>query len=127
MITFTSMKSILAGVGGTLVLALFCTTFTTLDKILVIMPLFLAFNGALIGFRLVETMKSRLRETGLFSWVMGMGGGAAVFFVVNLAGRMINSPFGLNFLDLAVYLLVPGIASFLGAKLAIKHFNLTPA
>ena len=122
--TIASIKSILAGVGGTLVLAAFCTTFITLEKVLTIIPLFIAFNGALTGFKVVETLKSRIRDIGLFSLVMGVGGGAATFAVVNLTGRWIGHPFYLTLADLAIYIVVSGVTSYMGAKLAAKHFNI---
>ena len=122
--TKEAVKSILAGLGGTLILALFCTTFIAIEKVLFIMPLFIAFNGAMTGYRVVDVMRERIRNTGLFSLVMGVGGGAATFFVVNLTGHMMNNPFGLTFTDLSVYVGVSGVTSYLGARLASKYFNL---
>lgn len=122
--TAASIKSVLAGVGGTLVLSVFCTTFITVEKVLFIIPLFIAFNGALIGFRLVEGMKDRIKNAGFYSFIMGIGGGAATFSVVNLTGRMIGNPFGLGFTDMFIYIFVSGVTSYLGAKLACRYFNL---
>lgn len=122
--TITAIKSILVGVGGTLVLAMFCTTFISIEKVLFIIPVFVAFNGALTGYRLVEEMKDRLRNIGILSFVMGVGGGAATFSVVNLTGRLLNNPFGLGLADMAIYIGVSGVTSYLGARLATKYFNL---
>ena len=122
--TITAIKSILAGVGGTLVLAVFCTTFISIEKVLFIIPIFVAFNGALTGYRVVEEMKNRIRNIGFFSFMMGIGGGAATFSVVNLTGRMLNNPFGLGLTDMVIYIGVSGVTSYLGARLATKYFNL---
>ncbi len=122
--TLTSIKSILTGMGGTLILALFCTTFLTIEKVWFIMPLFIAFNGGMTGFRIVEVLKDKIRNIGFFSFVMGVGGGAATFSVVNLIGRVINSPFSLSLLDLGLYILVSGVTSYLGARLAVKYFKI---
>ena len=123
--TLISIKSILAGGFGSVILGLFCTLFISLEKVLAIMPLFIAFNGCLIGFRLVEALKDRTGQVTIFCFVMGIGGGAVAFSVVNLSGRLMNNPFGLNFTDLFVYLLLSGITSVLGAKLAVRYFNLS--
>ena len=122
--TLTSIKSVLTGGLGSVILGLFCTTFISLEKVLTIMPLFIAFNGCLIGFRLVEEMKDRAGKVVFFSFVMGVGGGAVAFSLVNLSGRLINNPFGLNFTDMFVYLLLSGITSVLGAELAVRYFNI---
>lgn len=124
MMTLNSIKSMLAGAGGSLVLALFCSTFIALEKVLFILPLFIAFNGCLTGFRLVEVMRDKMENRGVFSFIMGIGSGAAVFSVVNMAGRMINNPFGLTFTDLFLYLTVSGVTSCLGAWLAVRYFKL---
>ena len=122
--TVVSLKSILIGAFGTLILALFCTTFIRLDKVLAIIPVFIAFNGCLTGFRMVEQIKERLPHLGLFSFIMGLGGGAMTFSVVNLTGRIINNPFALTFFDMFLYLFLSGVTSYLGARLAVRYFNL---
>jgi hypothetical protein len=123
-VTISAIKSILAGVGGTFVLAAFCTTFIAIEKVLFIMPLFIAFNGTMTGFRVVEALQDRIRNFTLFSFVMGAGSGAATFSVIDLTGRMMNNPFGLTFMDLGLYIVVSGVTSYLGAKLAARYFNL---
>lgn len=122
--TVVSLKSILIGAFGTLILALFCTTFIRLDKVLAIIPVFIAFNGCLTGFRMVEQIKKRLPHLGFFSFIMGLGGGAVTFSVVNLTGRIINNPFALTFFDMFLYLFLSGVTSYLGARLAVRYFNL---
>ena len=122
--TFAALKSIGVGIGGSLILALFCSTFITIDKILVIMPFFIAFNGAMTGYRLVEVLKERIASVPVFTLVLGIGGGAATFVIVNFAGAVIQNSFSLTLLDLFVYMGVSGITSYLGAKLAVRYFNL---
>jgi hypothetical protein len=122
--TLSALKSIFVGVGGSLILAVFCTTFISIEKILFIIPFFVAFNGALTGYNLVEALKDRISNVPLFSVVLGVGGGAATFAALNIAGAHVNDPFSLNIFDLVIYMVVSGITSYLGAKLAVRYFNL---
>jgi len=122
--TFPALKSILIGVGGSLILAVFCSTFIAIDKVLFILPLFIGFNGALTGYRLVEVMKNRILNVFLFSLVLGVGGGALTFVAVNFAVSYMGNSFLLNIYDLFIYMAVSGITSYLGAKLAVRYFNL---
>ena len=122
--TITTLKSIFTGVGGSLILAVFCSTFIAIDKILFIMPVFIAFNGAMTGYRLVEVMKKKIENISVFSFVLGIGGGALTFIALNLAGPYVTNPFSLDIYDLFIYMTVSGITSYLGAKLAVRYFNL---
>jgi len=126
--TIPALKSIVIGVGGTLILVLFCSTFIAVDKILFIIPLFIAFNGAMTGYRLVEVLKTRISNIPLFSFVLGVGTGAftfvAVNFAMNFTGPFMGNGFLLNIYDLFIYMAVSGITSYLGAKLAVRYFNL---
>ena len=122
--TIASLKSIFIGVGGSLVLAVFCSTFIALEKILFIMPFFIGFNGATTGYRLVEVMKKRIKNAPRFSFVLGVGGGALTFVAINFAGSFMRNPISLNIYDLFIYMAVSGITSYLGAKLAVRYFNL---
>ena len=126
--TIASLKSIFIGVGGSLILAVFFSTFIAMEKILFILPLFIGFNGAMTGYRLVEVLKTRIRNVSLFSFVLGVGTGALTFAAVNLAinytGPIMGNTFFLDIYDLFVYMAVSGITSYLGAKLAVRYFNL---
>jgi hypothetical protein len=122
--TIAALKSIFTGIGGSLILAGFCSTFLTMDKILFILPLFIAFNGAMTGYRLVEVLKEKIMNVPVFSFVLGAGGGAATFAIVNFAGSMVPNPFSLTLSDLFIYMAISGITSYLGAKLAVRYFNL---
>ncbi|WP_300455386.1 hypothetical protein [Desulfobacula sp.] len=121
--TISALKSMIEGIGGSLILALFCSTFMGLDKILFILPVFIAFNGAMTGYRLVEVLKKKISNAPLFSFVLGIGGGAATFAIVNLIGSVVGKPFSLTLYDLFVYMAVSGMTSYLGAKLAVRYFN----
>jgi len=122
--TIAAVKSIFIGVGGSLILAVFCSTFIALDKILFIIPLFIAFNGAMTGYRLVEVLKNSIFNIPLFSFVLGVGGGALTFVAINFMGAFIKNIFLLNITDLFIYMAVSGITSYLGAKLAVRYFKL---
>lgn len=88
------------------------------------MPVFIAFNGAMTGYRLVEVMKKKIMNISVFSFVLGVGGGALTFVTLNLAGQYVSNPFSLNIYDLFIYMTISGITSYLGAKLAVRYFNL---
>jgi len=126
--TLAAVKSIFIGVGGSLILAVFCSTFIVTDKILFILPLFIAFNGAMTGYRLVEVLKDRIMNIPLFSFVLGVGTGALTFvavnFAINFVGPFMGNTVLLNIIDLFIYMAVSGITSYLGAKLAVRYFNL---
>ena len=122
--TIAALKSIFIGVGGSMILAVFCSTFIAIDKILFILPMFIAFNGAMTGYRLVEALKTEIINISLFSFVLGVGGGALTFVAVNFAGLFMGNTFSLNIYDLFIYMAVSGITSYLGAKLAVRYFNL---
>ena len=122
--TVTAVKSIITGVGGSLILAVFCLTFMTMDKVLFIMPLFVAFNGAMTGYRLVEVLKNQIKNIPVFSLVFGIGCGALTFVIVNFAGSFMQDALLLHIYDLMIYMAVSGFTSYLGAKLAVRYFNL---
>ena len=122
--TIATLKSIFIGVGGSLILAVFCSTFIAIEKIVFIMPLFIAFNGAITGYKIVDTLKNSIMNIPLFSFVLGIGSGAITFVAVNFAGSFINEGLLLNIYDLLIYMVVSGITSYLGAKLAVRYFNL---
>lgn len=122
--TLASIKSILTGVGGSLILAVFCSTFLAVDKILFILPVFIAFNGAITGYRTVELLQDKIVNVSFFSFVLGIGGGALSFIAANCAGSYMKNFYLLNIYDLFFYMTVSGVTSYLGAKLAVRYFNL---
>lgn len=126
--TLPALKAIAIGVGGSLILALFCLTFLALDKILFILPVFIGFNGTITGYKLVEMLKTRIMNISVFSLVLGVGAGALTFVAVTLAlrfaGPIMGNIYSLNMYDLFVYMGVSGLTSYLGAKLAVRYFNL---
>ena len=126
--TKASFKSMGSGIGGSLILALFCMTFLTLEKVVFILPLFLAFTGAMTGYQLVDNLREGIKGRFLFPFVMGAGQGAAVFAIVRVAGPIAGAwpvgYLGLTGTDLIVYILVSAVTSYLGARLAARYFNL---
>ncbi len=122
--TLAVLKSVFAGVGGSLVLTFFFSTFLSIEKILSLMPVILGFNGLVLGYGLVESLRSRISNYGVFTFVMGAGEGAAVFVAVKLIGNLMKIGFSPTGYDLAVYILLSGITSVLGARLAVRYFNL---
>ncbi len=122
--TVSALKSVFIGVGGSLILAAFCCTFIAVDRVLFILPVFIGFNGMVTGYRLVDMLRQRIANVPVFSFVLGVGGGAVTFVAVNFAGSFIRDAFSLSLYDLAIYMAVSGITSYLGAKLAVRYFSL---
>jgi uncharacterized protein YacL len=122
--TVSALKSVFIGVGGSLILAAFCCTFIAVDKVLFIFPVFIGFNGMVTGYRLVDMLRERIANVPVFSFVLGVGGGAVTFVAVNFSGSFMPDAFSLDIYDLAIYMVVSGITSYLGAKLAVRYFSL---
>ncbi|MCG8686201.1 MAG: hypothetical protein MI892_15080 [Desulfobacterales bacterium] len=126
--TTASIKSMGSGIGGAIILAIFCMTFLTLEKVVFIIPLFLAFTGAMTGFQLVDTLRGRIHGRFFFPFVMGAGQGGAVFAIVTVTGPLTGlwpmGYLGLTVSDLMIYIAVSGVTSYLGARLAARYFNL---
>ncbi|MCK5837592.1 MAG: hypothetical protein KAH09_10030 [Desulfobacula sp.] len=122
--TVSALKSVFAGIGGSLLLVGFCSTFLPMDKTLFFLPFFIAFNSAMAGYRLVEVLKNKIFNIPVFSSVLGVGGGGVTFTIVNFAGTVLQESVPLSMVDLLIYMTVSGITSYLGAKLAVRYFNL---
>lgn len=110
--------------GGAIVLALFSTTFLTIEKALFITPLFLAFTGAMIGFQLVDSLRDQIHGRFVFPFIMGAGQGAGVFALIMVAGEISGENIPVTGADLVIYIIVSGVTSYLGARLAARYFNL---
>ncbi|PIE61193.1 MAG: hypothetical protein CSA29_04545 [Desulfobacterales bacterium] len=122
--TAVSIKSLGSGIGGAVVLTFFAGTFLTVEKAVFIIPLFLSFTGAMIGFQVVSALGNRIRGKFIFHFVMGAGQGVAVFSIVNVIVPMFGGYLLLSAVDLLIYMIVSGVACCLGARLAVRHFNL---
>lgn len=122
--TLSSAKSMGAGIGGVIVLGLFCSTFMAMEKVMFILPLFIGFAGAMTGFQLVDILREQIRGRFVFPLVMGAGQGAVVFCMVSFVLPWLGTPFPMSLTDLVVYMAVSGITSVLGARLAVRYFNL---
>ena len=88
------------------------------------MPGILGFNGLVLGYGLVDRIRSRISNYNLFSFVMGLGEGAGVFVVLKLMETFLRSGVTPTGVDLLIYMFVSGVTSFLGARLAVRYFNL---
>ena len=121
--TLSSVRSMGAGIGGVIVLALFCSTFMAMEKVMFILPLFMGFAGAMTGFGLVDILREQIHGRFVFPLVMGVGQGAVVFCIVSFVLPRLGSLFPLSLADLIVYMVVSGITSVLGARLAVRYFN----
>jgi hypothetical protein len=118
------MKSTLIGFGGCVIIAIFLAKIISFEKMLNIMPGVIAFNGALIGYRLIESARSDLRRKMLMSVITGMMGGVFVWSALNIPVFYLTGSFILSFADLILYGFVSGGASVLGAKLAVRYLNI---
>ena len=100
MMTLTALKSMAAGVGGALVLTLFCTTFMTVDKVLFLVPFLIGVNGLFSGYRMVERLKESAERFRLFTFATGLLEGALIFFALNFLGGRLETAFFLSGFDL---------------------------
>lgn len=122
--TLSVLKYVVIDLGGTLVLTLFFSTFLSIEKSLSLMPVIIGFNGLVLGYGLVEGLRSSISHYGMFSFIMGVGTGAAVFVGVKWMAPFAGSGLVPAMDDLVIYGIVSGVTSFLGARLAVRYFNL---
>ena len=123
-LTWEISRSILIGVGGTLLMFLFLATFLHLFTTIKFIPWIIAFNGAVSGYSLVDRTRESIRHKKLISALTGAMIAAVTSAVLIL---MSNYHLGENLLplsDVAFFILVGVIGSELGTLLGVKYFKL---
>lgn len=116
--------SILAGVFGTLVLAVFLGGIFSMDALLKILPWIIGFNTLLTGYTLIDRTRERFARKRL--WVLGAGicNVVLAFVLLNALSAYVLGGFILDGSDFLRFLVVGVVCSFLGAGLGVKYFNL---
>ncbi len=76
------LNPLFSGVGGSLILGIFCSTFMITNKVIAIMPLFIAFNSAMTGYKIVENINNQVETLHLLTFIFGVAGGALTFATV---------------------------------------------
>ncbi|MDM8544212.1 hypothetical protein QUF90_24305 [Desulfococcaceae bacterium HSG9] len=119
-----ALYSIIVGVVGVLILAVFFTVPVRVASLSFLMPWFMAFNCALTGYMLLEKTLDRLKYKRTFA----VGAGVAVVVLVCASMFFIlpavidTSQITVN--DLLLWFIIGAVFSWLGGILAIKYDNL---
>ena len=116
--------SILTGIGGNALVFLFLTTFLPFWGAIKFLPWIIAFNTAVSGYALVDKTRDLIHHKKLLAGLVG----AVIVAVTCVLLVMLSFYFVAdNFLalhDVAFFLVIGVIGSWLGALLAIKYFKL---
>lgn len=115
---------IFIGVLGTVILAAFLSGLMSAEKLAGLLPLVVAFNGALTGFNIIEKAKNGIRRKLLAGSLAGMATGAAAFAALNalyfyLTGGYLLSASGLPLLSVCGF-----VSAGAAAMLAVRYFDL---
>jgi hypothetical protein len=116
--------SILAGVFGTLVLAVFLGGIFSMGALLKILPWIIGFNTLLTGYTLIDRTRERFARKRLWALGAGICNVALAFVLLNALSAYVLGGFILDGSDLLRFLIVGAVCSFLGAALGVKYFNL---
>ncbi len=126
MMTTTVLKNILVGTGGSAMMAFFLFFVVSYEKTLTLTPYILAFNGALVGYRLVDSIREKLPSLRLYfvSAVSSIAVGLLIWVFIHFSARYFLGYSHLTQADTVLYIVVSGFMSYLGAKLAFRYFSL---
>ncbi len=119
-----SVKAILTGVGGNLVIALFLTGVMDVSRLSTVLPWVVGFNGALAGFRLVEFLKAGPFHKKAVSFLPGMTTGALSWCCLNICFFYGTGTFIFSTEELLLHTAISGFTGYLGAGLASRHLAL---
>jgi len=116
--------SILTGVFGVAVLAMFLAVFIELHRVVPFVPWIIAFNAAMTGYSLID----KTRDTLKYKQVSSISAGILNVIITCLLLSIFSLYFfGENLFsiwDFALFLIIGIVCSELGALLAIKYFKL---
>ena len=116
--------SILTGVLGVAVLAMFLGVFIELHRVVPFIPWIIAFNTAMTGYSLID----KTRDTLKYKQVSSISAGILNVIITCLLLSIFSLYFfGENLFsiwDFALFLIIGIVCSELGALLAIKYFKL---
>ncbi len=116
--------SILAGVFGTILLALFLTTFMPVYSVLKFIPWIIAFNTLLTGYSLLDKTRNLLKYKHISAVCAGISNVIISLGILALLFPYLMGEYLFSIKDYILFFIVGIICSGLGAILAIKYFKL---
>ncbi len=116
--------SILAGVFGVAVLAMFLSVFMELHRVVPFVPWIIAFNTAMTGYSLIDKTRDTLKYKQISSISAGILSVIITYFLLSLSSFYLFGENLFSIWDFALFLIIGIVCSELGALLAIKYFKL---
>ena len=116
--------SILTGVFGVAVLAMFLAVFMELYRVVPFVPWIIAFNTAMTGYSLIDKTRDTLKYKQVSSISAGILNVIITYFILSLSSFYLFNENLFSIWDFALFLIIGIVCSELGALLAIKYFKL---
>ena len=116
--------SILAGVFGVAVLAMFLSVFIEIYRVVPFIPWIIAFNTAMTGYSLIDKTRDTLKYKQVSSISAGILNVLITYFLLSLSSFYLFGESLFSIWDFALFLIIGIVCSELGALLAIKYFKL---
>jgi len=116
--------SILAGVFGVAVLAMFLAVFIELHRVVPFLPWIIAFNTAMTGYSLIDKTRDTLKYKQVSSIIAGILNVIITYFLLSLSSFYFFNENLFSISDFALFMVIGIVCSELGALLAIKYFKL---
>lgn len=117
-------SSVFISVLGTILIVLFFTTFLNLGMVLKSLPWIIGFFSALAAYHLIDKTKKKLKRRYLFCFFAGIITAILSYILLDMIFFNLFNQRMLYSYDLMLFTLVSIVCSGIGAKLAIKYFNL---
>jgi len=116
--------SILAGVFGVAVLAMFLSVFIEIYRVVPFIPWIIAFNTAMTGYSLIDKTRDSLKYKQVSSISAGIFNVIITYFLLSLSSFYLFGENLFSIWDFTLFLIIGIVCSELGALLAIKYFKL---
>ena len=116
--------SILAGVFGVAVLAMFLSVFIEIYRVVPFIPWIIAFNTAMTGYSLIDKTRDTLKYKQVSSISAGIFNVIITYFLLSLSSFYLFGENLFSIWDFTLFLIIGIVCSELGALLAIKYFKL---
>ncbi len=116
---------VLTGVTGTMVLAMFASTFTELHRLGSLIPWMMAFTAAGTGYSLMDKTGSSLKYKHMTSSAAGIISAILTGIILTLLSYYFLGENIFTIGDFSLFFIIALVCCELGALLAIKYFNLT--
>jgi len=116
--------SIASGLFGSIILAVFLSGVISANKTADLMPLIIAFNGAVSGYKAVDLLKGSLHRLKTIGTIAGTVAGVLTWPVLNTISFYAAGFFILTAGDLAVFTGLSCLTGYLGSFTAVRYFQL---